>query len=166
MDQSRWITESWNSADWLERISARIQEGDSGCWLWTSRIDRTGYGVLDVRKIEGGWVTIRAHRAAWMAYRGDIPRGLVTDHLCRVRHCVNPWHMDLVTAAINTARGQHSGSTKDPTRPEAVECRKHGKAQPTKLGPNSWGCMRCRVDGMGRTALRRVDAIWASQVSD
>lgn len=79
------------------------QEGGD-CWLWTGRISRKGYGHMKVlRRVIG------AHRAAWMAYRGDIPEGLVIDHLCRNRACVNPWHLEPVTVQVNTQRGDLAG---------------------------------------------------------
>ena len=71
-----------------------IQSGD--CWLWTAALDRDGYG-----RCRSG----RAHRWAYEAMVGPIPDGLVIDHLCRVRACVNPSHLDPVPNRINLLRG-------------------------------------------------------------
>jgi hypothetical protein len=76
----------------------RINRTDS-CWLWTGPLSRDGYGVTHARKAG------RAHRLSWMLHRGPIPPGLQLDHLCRVRHCVNPDHLELVTSRENTLRG-------------------------------------------------------------
>jgi hypothetical protein len=69
------------------------------CWLWTSSIDRGGYGQFDL----GNKSTI-AHRWAYEFCVGDIPEGLDLDHLCRVRHCVNPDHLEPVTRSENMRR--------------------------------------------------------------
>ena len=74
-----------------------IQSGD--CWLWTAALDRYGYG----RCRHNG--TQRAHRVAYEQMVGPIPDGLVIDHLCRVRACVNPSHLDPVPNRINLLRG-------------------------------------------------------------
>jgi hypothetical protein len=52
-----------------------------------------------------------AHRAFYEDYRGPIPPGLVIDHLCRVRLCVNPSHMEIVTRGENTRRGRQTKLT-------------------------------------------------------
>ncbi len=59
---------------------------------------RIGYG-RDAR-------TRRAHRALWIAVNGPVPDGLQLDHLCRVRHCVNPSHLEPVTPRQNSLRGE------------------------------------------------------------
>lgn len=71
------------------------------CWLWTASRDRYGYGQVRI-----GGKQKRAHRVAYELLVGPIPSGLQVDHLCRVRHCVNPAHMELVTSRVNTLRGQ------------------------------------------------------------
>ena len=46
-----------------------------------------------------------------MAYEllvGPIPEYLTLDHLCRVRNCVNPAHLEPVTSAENILRGMSS----------------------------------------------------------
>lgn len=79
---------------------ARVEGGDaSTCWLWRGSKDKDGYGVLQRNKR-----VVRAHRWSYGLLRGDIPAGLVTDHTCQTPACVNPWHIDLVTAAENTRR--------------------------------------------------------------
>lgn len=74
--------------------------GDA-CWPWTARLDRDGYGTL---KMPTGR-SIRAHRFAYELLVGPIPEGLVIDHLCRNRRCVNPAHLEPVTAEENWRRG-------------------------------------------------------------
>lgn len=84
----------------LERF---IPEPNTGCWLWTGAVDRCGYGV--VRDFVTGKAP-KAHRISYMHFRGPIPAGLQLDHLCRVRCCVNPSHLEAVTLQENLRRGE------------------------------------------------------------
>lgn len=70
-----------------------------GCWEWTGPKHHNGYGACS--KTMG---TNRAHRAAYMILVGPIPEGLVIDHLCLVKHCVNPEHMEPVDDRENLRR--------------------------------------------------------------
>lgn len=84
----------------LDRFEAlHCPEALTGCWLWLgSEVD--GYGRFwDSNRL------VMAHRWAYEHYRGPIPSGLQTDHLCRNRCCVNPWHLELVTQRENVLRG-------------------------------------------------------------
>lgn len=89
------------------RFWAKVDKnGPGGCWLWTaSLIPRTGYGAFTPRSRTG----ISAHRWAYINTVGAIPEGLVLDHLCRVRRCVNPDHLEPVTPLENTRRGVGNG---------------------------------------------------------
>jgi len=73
-----------------------IPEPNSGCWLWEGGMTRDGYGLLS---------GARASIVSFTAFGGVIPSGLVLDHLCRVRCCVNPDHLEPVTVKVNTNRG-------------------------------------------------------------
>jgi hypothetical protein len=73
-----------------------IPEPNSGCWLWTGRIDYNGYG-----KINREW----AHRAVYSRLVAPITPGLSIDHICRTRPCVNPAHLEPVTPRENARRG-------------------------------------------------------------
>lgn len=85
----------------LPRFWAKVNKTET-CWLWTARIAWNGYGVLYYPHIKRAR---RAHRFAYEAFVGDVPGGLVLDHTCRVRHCVNPAHLEPVTIGENVARG-------------------------------------------------------------
>lgn len=74
----------------------------SGCWLWVAGLSDTGYGTIwDA----GSKRTDNAHRYVYKIHKGNIPDGMELDHLCRTRSCVNPWHMEIVTALENVRRG-------------------------------------------------------------
>jgi len=77
-----------------------IPEPNSGCFLWFGALNDGGYG-----RIKHKMKFRRAHIVAWELAHGKVPDGLVIDHKCRVRCCVNPDHMELVTIGENIRRG-------------------------------------------------------------
>lgn len=84
-----------------DRIRFNSELDSNGCWIWRLRLDKDGYGQISVQN-----KTRRAHRVAYEALVGEIPEGLELDHLCRVRSCVNPEHLEPVTSKENTLRGE------------------------------------------------------------
>ena len=91
-----------------ERFEKYIQRTD-GCWLWRGPINGYGYGNIRI----GGGVRVMAHRLSYERWVGRIPEGMHIDHLCRVRHCVNPDHLQPVTAAENDMRGRVAATMSD-----------------------------------------------------
>lgn len=75
-------------------------DATGNCWLWTAGMDDAGYGWFRC-----GDKMRRAHRVAYEALVGPVPEGLHLDHLCRVRNCVNPDHLEPVTMGENIRRG-------------------------------------------------------------
>lgn len=69
------------------------------CWAWHSTLSDDGYGRMNVR---GRWVYI--HRFVYEMLVGPIPAGLDLDHLCRVKNCLRPTHMEPVTRGENQRR--------------------------------------------------------------
>ncbi len=84
----------------MARFWAKVDKTDT-CWLWTASQRTNGYGQFAIKHGQ----VVYAHRFAYEALVGPIPVGLQIDHLCRVRHCVNPSHMEPVTPRENTLRG-------------------------------------------------------------
>jgi hypothetical protein len=125
------------------RILANVvTDVDTGCWLWQGHLDDDGYAMLSVRSYPR-----RAQRVAYLAFRGPIADDLVVDHLCRVRSCVNPDHLEPVTNAENIRRG---------ARATASHCQ-HGHAfdvANTRVGND--GRRRCRACG----ARHSRDTYW------
>jgi hypothetical protein len=75
------------------------------CWLWTGAISK-GYGRFGITIAFKSYRMLQAHRWAYEYWIGLIPAGLELDHLCRVRACVNPNHLEPVTTRINLLRGR------------------------------------------------------------
>lgn len=94
----------WQALNTPESLPLHIRRnmapGPGGCWLWTRSRDRDGYGWASLHNR-----TYQAHRLVYTLAVGPVPAGLVLDHLCRVRHCVRPLHMEPVTNRENLARG-------------------------------------------------------------
>lgn len=81
---------------------------ESGCWIWMASTTSGGYGLVTHRH-----KTRLAHRVAYDHWRGPIPAGLTLDHVCRVRSCVNPWHLQPVTMRENTHRSMAAPATRN-----------------------------------------------------
>ncbi len=86
----------------VERFWSSIDKQSDGCWLWTGPTSKDGYGHFWFENRQ--W---RAHCFAWELLKGGpISENLQLDHLCRVRHCVNPDHLEPVTCRKNLLRGE------------------------------------------------------------
>lgn len=96
----RNLTDAEYDATVRDRIMARSRQDDSGCWLWTGFMRPDGYANSRYK-----WHKTLAHRVSYMAFKGPIPEGLVIDHICRVRHCVNPEHLRAITFRENVLIG-------------------------------------------------------------
>lgn len=85
------------------RFMSYVTQG-TGCWLWTGRLGTGGYAYFAMKCADGRWRPRRAHRVAYELFVGPIPDGLALDHMCEVRHCVNPDHLRPSTWRDNTLR--------------------------------------------------------------
>jgi hypothetical protein len=119
----------------LDRFWAKVKKTDT-CWLWTACIHPQGYGVWSYDKR-----MVKPHRFSYEIHKGIIPPGLVIDHLCRVRNCVNPEHLEAVTNKENILRGEGlSGKNSRKTH-----CNDGHEFTPSNTYVNSNGERRCRI---------------------
>lgn len=123
-----------------DRLRARIVypfDGSEDCWIWTGRLNDSGYGVIAAPRANGVHVGPRmakAHRVSYELLRGPIPEGLTLDHLCRNRWCQNPDHLEPVTRGENVRRGAAPSAV---AHREKLCLRGHPK-------PTSGKCRSCR----------------------
>ena len=82
------------------RVAAKISIDDNGCWMWTAYVSVYGYGRLRYET-----KNYPAHRFTYQWFVGEVEPGLDVDHLCRVRACCNPAHLEAVTRRENLLRG-------------------------------------------------------------
>lgn len=118
------------------------------CWLFTGKLRKDGYARATTKGR-----TQYVHVAAYEAIIGPVPPGLELDHLCRVRHCYNPWHLEPVTHAENMRRSSSVGE-KTTHCPAGHEYAEHGKCQPNKRDNRmDKYCSLCRAIGQRRRRL-------------
>jgi len=94
----------------LIRFERKVSpEPNTGCWIWDGAIGGDGYGrfAMGPRRMVHRYQ--RAHRAAWLLYRGAIPGGLYVLHGCDNRWCVNPDHLRLGTQSENIMEMHRKG---------------------------------------------------------
>lgn len=127
-----------------ERFWAKVDvAGPDDCWKWTASKVPGGYG-----KVWDGNRLVLAHRAAYELLVGPIPDGLVIDHLCRTRPCVNPAHIEPVTFEENVRRGVGVGMVN-----AAKKCCSRGHQFDEENTHHYGGRRICRI--CRREALRR-----------
>lgn len=100
-----------------ERLFKKTKE-ENGCWIWMKGKDLYGYGRTTIKN-----TSISAHRASWIAWKGDIPDKIYVLHKCDNPQCINPDHLFLGTQKDNMkdmiskkrdlkAKGENSGTSK------------------------------------------------------
>lgn len=133
----------------MQRILERTEIADSGhdtpCWVWMGALNAAGYG----------WVNRdgkpdRAHRIAYLELVGPIPVGLELDHLCRVRSCWNPDHLEPVTHAENMRRGCRATVTHCPQNHPYDEANTYISSRGSRI------CRKCRNAGCERLRKARL----------
>lgn len=90
--------------DMIDRLlTLSVHDPLTGCWEWLGVRDRDGYGQLSVYVPGVGTRRRFAHRTSYETFIGPIPPGLELDHICSVRACIHPNHIQPVTHAENLA---------------------------------------------------------------
>lgn len=102
------------------RQLVRLGDSPGDCWQWLGRVQPNGYGK---KQFQGR--TVLAHRWMYGQLFGPIPDGLVINHLCGNRSCVNPHHLELTDQAGNCRHGDGTCLTVDQVR--EIKARRVGR---------------------------------------
>jgi hypothetical protein len=142
----------WTVSD-VARLMKSALVVESGCWEWTASLDKYGYG-----KFYADHKHVTASRFSYIAFNDKVPEpGMVVDHECRNRRCVNPEHLREITNAKNVLIGDGlSAKFKI-----ATHC-KHGHEF---SGKNVWvhptlGYRQCRECHRRRNRITGHKAYW------
>jgi len=105
------------------------------CIQWGGHINQRGYGV---------WRGKLVHRIAYEFACGPIPAGLVIDHQCRNRACVNPSHLRVVTIAVNVTENSHSFSAVNKAKTHCPKGHEYTPSNTSIRANGSRACKQCR----------------------
>lgn len=95
----------------------KLQKRADGCWLWLGATMSNGYGQVAMSMGSGNTKRhFSIHRWVYEFLVGPIPEGLDLDHLCRVRNCANPEHLEPVTRSENLFRAYDDACTRGHVR--------------------------------------------------
>lgn len=123
---------------------AQLKVHPLGCWNFTGRVNPAGYGMIKWRRRH--W---RTHRAVYELLVGPIPEGLVIDHLCFNKRCMNPAHLEAVTARENTLRQIAAGRHRSVAKAALNRCTR-GHAFDEANTYRHGGKRRCRTCELAR----------------
>ncbi|WP_375490268.1 HNH endonuclease [uncultured Jatrophihabitans sp.] len=133
--------------------------GRDECVEWSGALDTNGYGRASVRDpLTGHFVEGRAHRVVWVASGRTLDVDLQLDHLCRNRACVNPAHLEQVTAYENGIRGVIARHGYDP-RTHCASGHRRTEANTYRTGAPSGRCRDCNREAARRYKARRAAAV-------
>lgn len=113
------------------------------CWLWPGLLTKGGYAVVSY---QGKMQCL--HRIIYSYFKGPIPEGYELDHICRIRHCCYPEHLEPVTRQENQRRGKGTapGTVAAAAKARAeTHCRQGHEFTPENTRVNSIGRRRCRT---------------------
>lgn len=139
----------------VERFLSKVAVTDA-CWLWAASLNKDGYG-----QFKGEQGMVKAHRWSYQWFVGTIPEGLTIDHLCRVRHCVNPDHLEVVTQAENVRRNPAYGTETHCVHGHERTERNTAWVRPKFAPHRTWRkCKDCDSEAQRKLRARRREAAW------
>lgn len=151
-----------SAGQWADaRFWAKVnKDAPNGCWEWTGALTG-GYGYFG-RMTPDGPHNFNSHRAAYESLRGPVPDGLVLDHLCRNRRCVNPDHLEPVTHKTNILRGVGFSAT----NAKRTHCA-HGHpltGDNLVVYAGKRVCRQCKARNIAKTYRKRIARLRAKGV--
>lgn len=136
----------------IDRFMDRVSpEPNSGCWLWTGATITLGYGRFS--PTQKRYQFVYAHRYAYEMFVGPIVDDMVIDHLCRVRCCVNPQHLEVVTRGENVRRGDAPVHI---ARRNGTCVRGHQLVAGNIMGRSKPRCLTCYIDWKEQREVARL----------
>lgn len=151
-----------------ERLARKsVRDESTGCLMWTGRLTSCGYGSVTIMQAGYPVATFSAHKVSYELARGRVPDGLVLDHLCRNRACIEPSHMEPVSQRENIMRS--------PIAQGALNAAKTHCAQGHEYSPENTYlyvsgpprattmrvCKTCRAEWSRKRHARKAEAVSA-----
>lgn len=140
-----------------ERFWSKVDKIAGGCWNWKAGRSSGGYG----RFAPSHNKTVYAHRASLLLADISIPDGMVVDHVCRNRGCVNPEHLRVVTPRVNSLENSEAVTASNAVK---THCDQGHELSEYNLYPHSKGyricltCARVQWDKQNAKRLERRHA--------
>ncbi len=136
-----------------EIVATKIHKTET-CWLWTGGLSSQGYGVFGGRR----YSKTLAHRAMLQLTGVVIPDGMVVDHTCMNRICVNPLHLRIVTKGINATENSNSAGAINKLKTHCKRGHEFTKENTKQLRRGWRECKQCRILPQARqTNQRRIN---------
>jgi hypothetical protein len=143
---------TYNVRPTIERFMSHVEKTEAGCWEWTGVRNRSGYGKFEVRG-----KTLVAHRWSYEHFVGPIPEGFQVDHVkargCTLRSCVNPAHLEAVTAKENV----HRSDSPCAENSRKTHCIRNHELSGDNVRVNKSGSRVCRACELNRNQRTQAD---------
>lgn len=131
------------TASVVRRFWAQVVKTES-CWNWVGSDNGNGYGYM-----HGGGRRHGVHRISYVIHGGVLQPGLVIDHICRNRSCVNPEHLRQVTQRVNALENSSSISAINSAKTTCPKGHPYTEE-------NTWisrGARKCRTCSLARSSM-------------